>query len=49
MKGLLCIVFEGEAIEIEKGIIKPGVDLAKKIGRVLNFDWTLFYEEEKGA
>lgn len=34
--------------KIEKGIIKPGVDLAKKIGKALNFDWTLFYEE-KGA
>lgn len=30
---------------IENGNLKPSVKLAKKIGNVLGFDWTLFYEE----
>ena len=30
---------------IENGNLKPSVKLAKKIGSVLGFDWTLFYEE----
>lgn len=29
---------------IETGINKPKVDIAKKIGELLHFDWTLFYE-----
>lgn len=37
--------------KIEKGIVNPSVRLAKAIGGVLGFDWTLFYEdtEQKGA
>lgn len=31
---------------IENGNLKPSVKLAKKIGSVLGFEWTLFYEEE---
>lgn len=30
---------------IESGENKPSVDLAKKIAKVLNFDWTQFFEE----
>ena len=32
---------------IESGKRRPSVDLAKKIGLVLDFDWTLFFEEEE--
>lgn len=31
--------------KIENGSATPSVRLAKKIAKVLNFDWTLFYEE----
>lgn len=31
---------------IEKGTRTPSVDLAKKIGNELNFDWTLFFNNE---
>lgn len=34
--------------KIETGVVTPSVRLAKKIGKVLNFDWTLFYQEEEG-
>lgn len=32
--------------KIENGAATPSVRLAKKIAKVLSFDWTLFYEEE---
>ena len=39
--------------KIERGEVKPSVKLAKSIANVLEFDWTLFYEnvepEVKGA
>lgn len=31
---------------IESGIRNPSVDLAKRIASILNFDWTLFFEEQ---
>lgn len=31
----------------EHGIITPTVQNAKKIGAILGFDWTRFYEEPK--
>lgn len=31
--------------QIEKGITNPTVDNAKKIAKVLDFDWTRFYED----
>lgn len=31
--------------EIEKGLSRPKPDTAKKLGEVLGFDWTRFYEE----
>lgn len=34
---------------IENHKLKPSVKLAKKIGEVLGFDWTLFYEEIKSG
>lgn len=34
--------------KIENGVSTPSVRLAKRIGKVLNFDWTLFYQEEEG-
>lgn len=38
--------------KVETGEVKPSVKLAKTIADVLNFDWTLFYEDiqsNKGA
>lgn len=32
---------------IENGKLLPSVKLAKKIGNVLGFDWTLFYADEE--
>ena len=32
--------------KIENRAATPSVRLAKKIAKVLSFDWTLFYEEE---
>jgi transcriptional regulator with XRE-family HTH domain len=29
---------------IEKGMRRPSVNTAKKIAKVLNFDWTRFYD-----
>jgi putative transcriptional regulator len=31
---------------IESGTRKPSVTVAKSIARVLNFNWTLFFEEK---
>ena len=31
---------------IERGKRRPSVEAAKRIGAVLGFDWTLFFEEE---
>lgn len=31
---------------IEKGKRRPGVDVAKRIARVLGFNWTQFYESQ---
>lgn len=31
--------------EIEKGKKKPSVDVAKRIAKVLGFEWTRFFEE----
>ena len=30
---------------IELGVNKPSVELAKKLGKVLDIDWTKFYED----
>lgn len=30
---------------IESGIRNPSVELAKKIGAILNFEWTVFFED----
>lgn len=32
---------------IENGERRPSVDVAKRIGSTLGFDWTRFYEPEK--
>lgn len=40
-----CGVFRTHICNIEKGITKPSVSLAKKIGEILGFDWTEFYDE----
>lgn len=35
--------------QIEHGICKPKVENAKKIARVLDFDWQRFYPDEQKA
>lgn len=30
---------------IEAGVNKPSVELAKKLGKVLEIDWTLFFSD----
>lgn len=32
---------------LEKGRRRPSVDVAKRIGLALDFDWTRFYESEQ--
>ncbi|WP_213996438.1 helix-turn-helix transcriptional regulator [Tepidanaerobacter syntrophicus] len=32
--------------KIENGSARPSVDNAKKIGKVLGFDWTIFFEAD---
>lgn len=34
---------------IETGTRRPSVDMAKRIAAVMGFEWTRFFEEEKGA
>lgn len=34
---------------IECGENNPTVETARKLGTVLGFDWTMFFEEKKGA
>lgn len=31
--------------QYEHGIVTPGVDIAKKLGAFLGFDWTVFYSD----
>ena len=39
-----CGVFRTHICNIEKGLTNPSVKLAKKIGEILEFDWTEFYD-----
>lgn len=38
-----CGVIRQTISNIECGLSKPSVELAKKIGKILGFDWTLFF------
>ncbi|WP_229100642.1 helix-turn-helix transcriptional regulator [Holdemania sp. 1001095H_141210_F2] len=38
-----CGVIRQTISNIECGLSKPSVELAKKIGEILGFDWTLFF------
>ena len=38
-----CGVIQQTISNIECGLSKPSVELAKKIGEILGFDWTLFF------
>ena len=40
-----CGVIRQTISNIECGLSKPSIELAKKIGDVLEFEWTLFFEE----
>ena len=35
--------------QIENGVRVPSVRIAKRIGKELDFDWTLFYEDSRDA
>lgn len=39
-----CGVIRQTISNIECGLSKPSIDLAKKLGEVLEVDWTLFFE-----
>ncbi|MBQ9012729.1 MAG: helix-turn-helix transcriptional regulator [Bacilli bacterium] len=40
----LCDVTQQMYGQIENGIRRPSPELAQKLGKVLNFDWTKFYK-----
>lgn len=40
-----CNVNRTTITNIENGIINPSVQLAKKLGKILGFDWTLFFSD----
>lgn len=44
----MCSVKRTTITEIENGNSNPSVETAKAIANVLGFDWTKFYEEERG-
>lgn len=41
-----CGISRAYYCEIELGVKTPSVDTAKKIGDVLGFRWTIFFDEE---
>ena len=43
-----CNIAESYYCQIENGNRNPSVKTAKKIAKVLGFDWTRFYEKEPG-
>lgn len=40
-----CGVLRTNILNIENGANKPSVNLAKKIGEILEFDWTEFFND----
>ena len=40
-----CGVIRQTISNIECGLTKPSVELAKKIGKALDFNWIYFFEE----
>lgn len=42
-------VAQASYCNIEKGKVSPSVPTAKKIAKVLGFDWTRFYEDDDNA
>lgn len=43
----MCEVQRTTITMIEIGENKPSVELAKKLGNVLKFDWTMFFEDDE--
>lgn len=41
-----CGVFRTNISNIEHGVTKPSIKLAKKIAKILGFDWTEFFDED---
>lgn len=41
-----CKISRSYYTHIENGTKTPSVEIAKKIGRGLNFDWTIFFENK---
>lgn len=42
-------VYQGYYSMIERGERRPSVETAKKIAEALDFDWTRFFEDERGT
>lgn len=42
----ICETTQMNISNLENGIRRPSVEIAKKIGKALDFEWTKFYEEE---
>lgn len=40
-----CHVVRTTICEIERGVNRPSIETAKRIGEVLGFDWSKFFEE----
>ncbi len=42
-------ISQSAVASIEAGTRNPSVDMAKKIAKVLGFEWTKFFEEQESA
>lgn len=42
---LMCGVTRQQLCNIENGRSRPSVELAKKMGKVLNVDWKVFFDD----
>lgn len=45
----LCDIHKSYYTNILKGDRNPSVPVAKRIGKVLGFDWRLFFEDDVGG
>lgn len=43
--GIMCGVTRQHISSIEHGKVKPSIKMAKKLGKILNCDWTVFYND----
>ena len=47
--GLAAVIAESTYSLIEAGKRRPSPEVAQKLGKILGFDWTLFYKNEDEA